>query len=90
MCYDRKNQTKSQTNYGDSEMSISKVVKKHLEAAIAEAGEQGHPPENVARSMLSFVIAIYRENRDVADIIEELQYSINNLDPDQEYEFMRP
>jgi len=71
-------------------MSISKVVKKHLEAAIAEAGEQGHPPENVARSMLSFVIAIYRENRDVADIIEELQYSINNLDPDQEYEFMRP
>jgi hypothetical protein len=40
--------------------------------------------------MLSFVIAIYREHRDVADIVEELQYSISNLDPDQEYEFMRP
>ncbi|MBT3334050.1 MAG: hypothetical protein HOK21_04500 [Rhodospirillaceae bacterium] len=71
-------------------MTVSSIVKKHVEAAVAEAGEQGHPPENVARSMLSFVIAIYRENRDVADIIEELQYSINNLDPDQEYEFMRP
>ena len=71
-------------------MTVSSIVKKHVEAAVAEAGEQGHPPENVARSMLSFVIAIYRQNRDVADIIEELQYSINNLDPDQEYEFMRP
>ena len=71
-------------------MTVSTIVKKHVDATLAEAAEQGHPPENVARSMLSFVIAIYREHRDVADIVEELQYSISNLDPDQEYEFMRP
>ncbi|MBT6429613.1 MAG: hypothetical protein HOK30_18240 [Rhodospirillaceae bacterium] len=71
-------------------MSISKVVKKHLEAAIAEAGEQGHPPENVARTMLSFVIEVYREHREIADIREELEYTIQNLDPNETYEFMRP
>lgn len=71
-------------------MSVSTTVKKHLDAAIAEAGEQGHPPETVARTMLSFVIAVYREHRDVADIREELQYAMENLDPDQDYEFMRP
>ena len=57
-------------------MSVSKVVKQHLDAAIAEAGEQGHPPETVARTMLSFIIEVYREHRDLADIREELQYAI--------------
>jgi hypothetical protein len=71
-------------------MSLSKLVKKHLDAAVAEAGEQGHPPDIVARTALSFVIEIYRQNRDIDDIKSELQYAIDNLDPDQEYEFMRP
>ena len=71
-------------------MSLSNVVKKHLDAAIAEAGEQGHPPENVARTMLSFVIQVYREHRELADIREELEYTIRNLDSNEDYEFMRP
>jgi len=71
-------------------MSVSKIVKKHLDAAIVEAGQQGHQPETVARTMLSFVLAVYREDREIADIREELQYVIENLDPDETYEFMRP
>lgn len=71
-------------------MRISKIVKQHFDAAIAEAGQQGHPPETVARTMLSFVIEVYREHRDLADIRDELQYAIENLDPDETYEFMRP
>ena len=71
-------------------MSVSKIVKKHLDAAIAEAGRQGHQPETVARTMLSFVLAVYREDCEIADIREELQYIIENLDPDEPYEFMRP
>ena len=71
-------------------MSVSKIVKKHLDAAIAEAGRHGHQPETVARTMLSFVLAVYREDREIADIREELQYIIENLDPDEPYEFMRP
>ena len=71
-------------------MSISKIVKKHLDAAVAEAGEQGHPPENVARTMLSFVIETYKEYREIKGIQEELEYALRNLDPDETYEFMRP
>jgi hypothetical protein len=40
--------------------------------------------------MLSFVIEIYRSNREADDIRAELQYAMDNLDPDQDYEFMRP
>lgn len=70
--------------------SISTIVKKHVEAAVAEAGETGYSREEVARSMMSFVMQIYRENRPVEDIAEELRYIIDNLDPDEQYAFMRP
>jgi hypothetical protein len=71
-------------------MSLSTVVKKHVDAAVAEAAAEGHPADIVARTMLSFVIEIYRENRDLEDIRSELQYAMDNLDPDQDFEFMRP
>ena len=71
-------------------MSLSQLVKKHIDAAVAEAGGHGHPPDAVARTMLSFVIEIYKSNREADDIRAELQYAMDNLDPDQDYEFMRP
>ncbi|WP_417519375.1 hypothetical protein [Minwuia sp.] len=71
-------------------VAISTTVKKHVEAAIAEAAETGYSAEDTARSMLSFVMAIYREHREIPDIIEELQYTIDNLDPNKEHAFMRP
>ena len=70
--------------------SISSIVKKHVEAAVAEAGETGYTREEVARNLMSFVMAIYRESRPVEDIAEELRYMIDNLDPDERYYFMRP
>lgn len=70
--------------------SISSIVKKHVDAAVAEAGETGYSAEDTARSMLSFVMAIYRENREIPEIAEELRYIIDNLDPDEQYAFMRP
>lgn len=39
---------------------------------------------------MSFAIGTYGEHRDFADILEELEYTIRNLDPYQTYEFMRP
>ena len=69
---------------------ISTIVRRHVDAAVAEAGEQGFPAETVARTMLSFVLAIYRQERDIADIRSELENVIENLDPDGEYTFMRP
>ena len=71
-------------------MSVSNIVKQHLDAAIAGADQQGHPPETVARTMPSFVIVAYREHRELADTHNELFYTIKNLDPDTDYEFMQP
>lgn len=70
--------------------TISSIVKKHLDAMVAEAGETGYKREEVGRTLMSFVIQIYRETRSVEDISEELRYVMSNLDPDQDYTFMRP
>ncbi len=69
---------------------ISTIVRKHVEAAVAEAAETGYSAEDTARSMMSFVMQIYRETREPKQIAEELVYIIDNLDPDQDYAFMRP
>lgn len=70
--------------------SISSIVKKHVEAAVAEAAQTGYKREEVARTLMSFVLQIYRETRPAEDIAEELRYVLGNLDPDQDYTFMRP
>jgi hypothetical protein len=69
---------------------ISDIVKKHVDAAVAEAGETGYPPHDVARTLLTFAIQIWREGRDTKEIVDELNYVLDNLDPDREYTFMRP
>ena len=71
-------------------MSVSNIVKQHLDAAIAGADQQGHPPKTVARTMPFFVIAVYREHRELANTRDELIYTTENLDPDTDYEFMQP
>ena len=71
-------------------MSVSNIVKSHLDAANTDASQQVYPPETVARTMLSFVIAVYRKDHELADIRDELIYTIENLDPDTDYEFMQP
>lgn len=70
--------------------SLSSIAKKHLQAAIDEAAETGYPPEDIARSMLSFVIQTWQESRDKQDIVNELTYVLENIDPDTDYTFMRP
>ncbi len=70
--------------------AVSDIVKKHFDAALAEGALNDHDAETVARSMFAFVMACYRETRDAEDIREELAYQMENLDPDQAYEFMRP
>lgn len=68
----------------------STIVRRHVDAALAEAAETGIPADTVARSLLAFAIDIYRRERDIADVRSELEYALDNLDPDQDYIFMRP
>ena len=68
----------------------STIVKKHYEAAMAEAADIGIPADTMARTTLSFVMMTLREHNTTAQIRDELVYVIDNLDPNEEYVFMRP
>ena len=68
----------------------SDIVKAHYDAALAEGADNRIPADVMGRTFISFVVATFRENYDVAAFRDELQGVVDNLDPDQEYEFMRP
>ena len=70
--------------------SLSTIVGKHVDACVAEAAENGIDKSDVARTLLSFVIQLWRESRSTEDIAGELRFVLDNLDPDEEYSFMRP
>jgi len=70
--------------------SLSTIVGQHVDAAVAEAGAAGFPADDVARTLLSFVMQIWREQRSPEQIADELKFVLDNLDPDEEYSFMRP
>lgn len=70
--------------------ALSDIAKKHMDAAIAEAAATGYPAEDIARTMLSFVVQTLREGSGPQALAEELRYVIDNLDPDREHTFMRP
>ena len=71
-------------------VAVSDIVKKHFDAALAEGAEHSFEAETIARTMFSFVMAAYRQSRSIEDIRQELAHEMDNLDPDEEYAFMRP
>lgn len=71
-------------------MSDRQVIRRHLEALLAEAQAARIPSEVVGRMLLDEIIELWRATRSTDDIAAELQYMIENLDPDQDYAFIRP
>jgi len=71
-------------------MSDRQVIRRHLEALLAEAQTARIPTEVVGRMLLDEIIELWRATRSPDDIAAELQYMIENLDPDQDYPFIRP
>ena len=67
-----------------------KLVNTHLETLLADAAANGIPEDLLGRLLVSAAIGIWRNNRSVEDIAEELRFTIDNLDPDTDYPFMRP
>jgi len=71
-------------------MSDRAVIRRHLGALLAEAHEIGIPAEGVGRMLLDEIIELWRQSRPLDDIAAELRYLSENLDPDQDYPFIRP
>ena len=66
------------------------LVQKHMQALLAEADAAGISHDVVGRALINQVIDLYRETRTPDDIASELTFLADNLDPDEEYAFMRP
>ena len=66
------------------------LVKKHLAALLADAARSGAPPDVIGRILLAEVTALWLQSRDWRDIASELEFHARSLDPDADFEFMRP
>ncbi len=66
-------------------------VRQQLDAAIADAVARGHGDADVVcRTMLQELTGKWLEKRSLADVQGELRFVADSLDPDTDFEFMRP
>ena len=70
--------------------SAFEISRSHMQAALKEGEAQKIPADVIARAFLDQVLEIYRTGRSLADIASELNYHIENLDPEGDHTFMRP
>ncbi len=66
------------------------LVNSHLEQLLILTKEKGVPEDLVGRLLVGAAIGIWKKSRSVKDIAAELEFTIENLDPDTEYPFIRP
>jgi hypothetical protein len=66
------------------------LVKTHFEALLAAAEARGIPPDVVGRLVLEEVTALWLKSRPWRDVAAELEFHAKSLDPDADFEFMRP
>jgi len=66
------------------------IVQRHVAALMQEAAAARVPGDVVGRLLLEQTIAIWRAHRADADIQSELRFTADHLDPDTDFEFMRP
>jgi len=70
--------------------SDREIVKLHVAALMEDAARAKVPSDVVGRLLLQETIEIWRISRSNADIENELRFTADHLDPDTDFEFMRP
>lgn len=71
-------------------MSAYAIARQQIDGALSAAAETGVDEEMVLRALLSTLVERYRELRGVEDLKAVLQYQMDNVRGDEDYEFMRP
>ena len=66
------------------------LARKHLETLMAEALAAKIPSDVIGRALLAQLIERWLEDRKWQDIASELRFTADSLDPDTDFEFMRP
>ena len=70
--------------------SERELVRKHVSALVEEARAEGAPTDVIGRTLLAQVVELWLEERPWRDVAEELRFTADSLDPDRDFEFMRP
>ncbi len=66
------------------------LVRRHFDALLADAKAQSIPADVIGRLALQEVVALWLRARPWRDVAAELEFSARSLDPDADFEFMRP
>jgi hypothetical protein len=66
------------------------LVTCHVEALVEEAEARRIPPDVVGRLLLQHAVAIWLEHRPASDVASELRFTIDHLEGDEDFVFMRP
>ncbi len=70
--------------------AATEIAKSHLQAMLAEAKKRSVPTDILGRTLLQEVLQLWLKERSHDDVASELKFTADNLDPETDFEFMRP
>ena len=68
----------------------TELVKRHVEALVEEASVAKIPTDVLGRLLVQQAVELWKRERSLDDIANELKFTADGLDPDADFEFMRP
>jgi hypothetical protein len=71
-------------------MSVYTIARTHIDAALAECAAAKLPAGDCLHALLVTVAQALTKERGMADTRHALEFQMNNLADDADYEFMRP
>jgi hypothetical protein len=70
--------------------AVNEIAKRHFQAMLSEAEQHGVATDILGRALLDHVIQLWLKDRSHDDVASELKFTADSLDPDTDFEFMRP
>lgn len=70
--------------------SDAELVKRHVTALLEEASAAKIPTDVLGRLLVQQAVELWQRERSIEDIASELKFTAEGLDPDADFEFMRP
>lgn len=70
--------------------SPTEIVRRHVEAALAEAAAAGIAADQIGRSMLDVAAEVLGRDRSPQEVAEEMMFIARNIGDEEDHSFMRP
>lgn len=70
--------------------SPSEIVRRHVDAALAEASENGIAADQIGRSLLDIAAEVLGRDRSPQDVADEMMFIARNIADEEDHSFMRP